>query len=367
MAVRTIDLRDVSDDFDDWYRAHQRDLIAYCARFLHDEAAAADVAQEALFRAWSRREQFSGSAQVRPWLWRVARNLCIDNIRSRQRLVPSDTLPERQAGDGSDPALRLVLEDERRDVRQALSRLSDRHQQLLYRRDVEGVAYEELASDLGVSVEGARAVLFRARRCLQHQLKAISEGAAAGLVGVRLALHGLGRRLGSQPVAAAVQPLVAAALAVGLSATVSGAAPSVTPAAPAPAAVSPVMQPVAAVAGAATPTAAPAASAPQTPDPAVPVAEAPTVASPDTIVVAPVAQVAVSLETAGEASALVHVPFVEGDAGQFGIVAYREEGAAPSTVLSSADDALATTCATATAVCATTEQATNPNIMGVGI
>ena len=366
MALRTIDLRDVSDDFEDWYRAHQRDLIGYCARFLHDEAAAADVAQEALFRAWSRREQFSGTAEVRPWLWRVARNLCIDNIRSRQRLVPSDTLPERQAGDVYDPSFGLVLEDERRDVRQALSQLSDRHQELLYRRDVEGVAYEELASDLGVSVEGARAVLFRARRCLQHQLKAITEGAAAGLAGVRLALHGLGRRFGAQPVASAVQPLVAAAIAVGLSATVSGATPAATPAAAAPAAVAPVVQPVAAVAAAPAPAAAPMAVA-GAPAAAAPVVEAPPVARPEAIVVAPVAEVAVSLETAGEASALVQVPLVEGDAGQFGIVSYREEGAEPSAVLSAADDVLASTCAAAAAVCDATEQATNLDIMGAGI
>lgn len=366
MAVRTIDLRDVSDDFDDWYRAHQRDLIAYCARFLHDEAAAADVAQEALFRAWSRRDQFSGAAQVRPWLWRVARNLCIDNIRSRQRLVPSDTLPERQAGDGYDPSVRLVLEDERRDVRQALSRLSDRHQELLYRRDVEGVAYEEIASDLGVSVEGARAVLFRARRCLQHQLKAITEGAAAGLAGVRLALHGLSRRVGAQPVATAVQPLVAAALAVGLSATVSGAAPSATPTVPASTTFAPVVQPVAAVTTAAAPTAAPAAVA-QARVVATQVAEASPVAAPEATVVAPVAQVAVSLETAGEASAVVQAPLVEGDAGTFGIVAYREEGAEPSAVLSAADDVLATSCAAAAAVCGAAEQATNLNIMGAGL
>ena len=367
MALRTVDLRDVSDDFEDWYRAHQRDLIAYCARFLHDEAAAADVAQEALFRAWSRREQFSGTAEVRPWLWRVARNLCIDNIRSRQRMVPSDTLPERQASDGYDPSLPLVLEEERRDVRRALSQLSDRHQDLLYRRDVEGVAYEDLANELGVSVEGARAVLFRARRCLQHQLKSIAEGAAAGVVGLRVVLNGLARRLAAQPVASAVQPLAAAIVAVGLaSAASAGASPAVATAVT-PTVDAPAAHTAAAVAHFA---AAPVAGvAPVVDTATAPIAEAPPAAAPEAVVVAPVAEVAVSFETAGEASAIVQVPGVEGEQGQFGVVSYREAGDQPSEVLAAADDVLATTCAAAAGVCDTAEAATNLSLGpgGVGL
>jgi RNA polymerase sigma-70 factor, ECF subfamily len=140
---------------------------------LQDGAAAADVAQETLFRAWSHRDRFTEPTQVRPWLWRVAHNLCIDAIRLRRRMVPSDTLPDEPSTDRTaEPGRRLELEDERRSVRDALNELSPRHRELLVRRELDGEAYEDLAAEMGVSVEGARAVLFRARRCLQHQLDA---------------------------------------------------------------------------------------------------------------------------------------------------------------------------------------------------
>ena len=177
MAAIVVDLRDApaADGFDGWFRAHREALEAYCARFLQDNAAAADVAQEAMFRAWSHRDRFTDAAQVRPWLWRVARNLCIDAIRVRRRVVPSDRLPEQASTDRTnEPGRRLELEDERRTVRAALRGLSPRHRELLLRRELEGVAYEDLAAEMGVSVEGARAVLFRARRCLQHQLDTIA-------------------------------------------------------------------------------------------------------------------------------------------------------------------------------------------------
>jgi RNA polymerase sigma-70 factor (ECF subfamily) len=178
---QVVDLRSDpgANDFDDWYRSHHRQLESYCARFLHDEAAAADVAQEALLRAWTRRDTFTGPEQVRPWLWRVARNLCIDTIRLRQRTLPSAAIPDRPAGDAADPTKPIEVEEDRRTVRAALKVLSVRHRTLLMRRDVYGVGYEDLADELGLSVEGARAVVFRARRCLQHHYTALREVAVA--------------------------------------------------------------------------------------------------------------------------------------------------------------------------------------------
>jgi RNA polymerase sigma-70 factor (ECF subfamily) len=165
-----------SDDvFESWYRSHQRSLESYCTRFLRDRATAADVTQETLLRAWIRRNEFVSEAQVRPWLFRVAHNLCIDTIRSRSRVVPSDSIPERE-GEGGDPVSPIEREAVANDVRRAMDGLSERHQRLLYLREVQGVAYDELAAQMGVTVEGARAVLFRARRCLQQRLERIEAG-----------------------------------------------------------------------------------------------------------------------------------------------------------------------------------------------
>ena len=175
MALRATLVRDHDQDvFEDWYRAHNRPLQSYCTRFLQDTAAAADVTQEALLRAWTRRHEFASDAHVRPWLWRVARNLCIDTIRARQRVVPSESLPD-QAGEGGDPFAPFEQEDDRQAVQLAMGALSERHRHLLYLREVQGVGYDELAAQMGVTNEGARAVLFRARRCLQQSLERLGD------------------------------------------------------------------------------------------------------------------------------------------------------------------------------------------------
>lgn len=163
--------------FDDWYRSYSVPLRACCRRILGDDAAAQDVVQETLLRAWTNREQFVSQAQVAPWLWVVARNLCRDQLRRRKHVVVSDSLPEI-ADDRADPARGVEVEIERKAVRAALGSLSHRHREVLVLRDVRGLDYEELASRLGVSPTGARAVLFRARRSLKNALS--SSGDALG-------------------------------------------------------------------------------------------------------------------------------------------------------------------------------------------
>jgi hypothetical protein len=98
---------------------------------------------------------------------------------------------------------------------------------MLYLRDVEGLDYSELASQLGVSEEGARAVLFRARRGLRSLLQAAGQGTLGvfGLArlriraGVRRVLH---HARTVEPAAQAAQSLGVLALAAGLALAGSG-------------------------------------------------------------------------------------------------------------------------------------------------
>src|SRR5689334_329454 len=122
-ALRVVDDGDAL--FEDWYREHSHGLKQWCMRLLGDEAAAQDVVQETLLRAWTRRDKFPESGQVGPWLWHVARNLCLDNLRRRKRLVISDNLPEAP-DDRADPTRPMEVEQERAAVREALGELSDR-------------------------------------------------------------------------------------------------------------------------------------------------------------------------------------------------------------------------------------------------
>ena len=62
-------------------------LTAYCARMLGSPAEGEDAAQEALVRAWRGLDRFAGDCSLRSWLYRIATNVCVDQLRRRRRVV----------------------------------------------------------------------------------------------------------------------------------------------------------------------------------------------------------------------------------------------------------------------------------------
>jgi DNA-directed RNA polymerase specialized sigma24 family protein len=68
---------------------HRGELHGYCRRLLASSDGAEDALQEALLRAWRARSNFAGRATFRTWLYRIATNACLDEMR-RDRWRPAD-------------------------------------------------------------------------------------------------------------------------------------------------------------------------------------------------------------------------------------------------------------------------------------
>src|SRR5437773_9778941 len=74
--------------------SHRRELTAYCYRMLASPFEAEDAVQETLLRAWRARERFEGRSAVRSWLYRIATNVCLDLLGSKERRArPMDLGP----------------------------------------------------------------------------------------------------------------------------------------------------------------------------------------------------------------------------------------------------------------------------------
>jgi RNA polymerase sigma-70 factor (ECF subfamily) len=77
--------------------AHRADLVGYCYRMLASPFEAEDAVQETMLRAWKAYDRFEGRAAMRTWLHRIATNVCLDMLRSRQhRARPMDLGPARE-------------------------------------------------------------------------------------------------------------------------------------------------------------------------------------------------------------------------------------------------------------------------------
>jgi RNA polymerase sigma-70 factor (ECF subfamily) len=167
------------------------ELRGYCYRMLGSAFDADDAVQETIVKAWQGLDRFEGRASARSWLYRIATNVCLDALRSRQRRAlpmdlggpvpattpPVDTLPETHwlepvpEGDvvpaDADPAQRAVLQDTvRLAFVAALQHLPPRQRAVLILREVLCWQAAEVAELLDTSVASVNSALQRARATL---------------------------------------------------------------------------------------------------------------------------------------------------------------------------------------------------------
>jgi RNA polymerase sigma-70 factor, ECF subfamily len=158
------------------YSHYAKALHGYVEQFCPDRASADDIVQETFIRAWRHLPQLSADDRpVRPWLFRVARNLLIDaNRAARDRPMSA---PEPPAEIGTDSGLDEVLD--RQLVSAALQHLSPAHQSVLAETFYHGETMATVARELGIPHGTARSRLHYALDAMRKELQ--ERDAIAGL------------------------------------------------------------------------------------------------------------------------------------------------------------------------------------------
>jgi RNA polymerase sigma-70 factor, ECF subfamily len=146
--------------FEALYRSSRDDVYSYVATLLRDRAAAEDITAQAFERAYRRRRTFDRRrGEERAWLFGIARNAALDELRRRRRLAtlvgdPED-VAEPTAEDHAEVALRRTA------VQAALGSLSAREREIVALKFHAGLSGAELAQVLGVSESNAATMLHR--------------------------------------------------------------------------------------------------------------------------------------------------------------------------------------------------------------
>ncbi|MBI3002354.1 MAG: RNA polymerase sigma factor [candidate division NC10 bacterium] len=155
------------------YRRYERRLLGFLIPYLGDPALAEDLLQETFLRVYRRRAAYEPRGAFRTWLFAIARNLALDQIRRRRGSPEATPLPQEEGVAGTDPGLvpdptpdPLGVLVERRTaaaLRAALLDLPEADRAVILLSRLEGLRYHEIAEVLGSS-EGA--VKVRAHRAL---------------------------------------------------------------------------------------------------------------------------------------------------------------------------------------------------------
>jgi RNA polymerase sigma-70 factor (ECF subfamily) len=172
------------DAFQELVERYQRKVYSICYGMLKNQQDSLDVSQDVFIKVFRYLENFNHSSSFYTWLYRITVNKCIDFIRKQKRrseIDYDDAIGRSGEIEGDENILPSTLgiqpdrvyarKELREKMLEALDTLSEKHRTILILREVEGLAYEEIADVLGVSKGTVMSRLYHARRYFQDAIK----------------------------------------------------------------------------------------------------------------------------------------------------------------------------------------------------
>ncbi len=145
-------------------RRYEKRLYNYVRRLIDDPSEAEDLVQETLIRVYQHAKRFKQDGHFRPWVYRIATNLCRDQQRYRRRrkLVSLDeqdsgidkgaTTAGRLASQAPNPREEAAAHELAGRLQEALTALPMKHRTVFLMARYEGLSYEEIAETLHIPI-----------------------------------------------------------------------------------------------------------------------------------------------------------------------------------------------------------------------
>jgi RNA polymerase sigma-70 factor (ECF subfamily) len=161
---------------------YKQPVMNFIFRSLRDEIEAEDLAQNVFLQAWKSRGRYKQTAKFSTWLFTIARNLCLNEIRRRSRHpaesieeahAEHDDQPRQQYEDKSQiaPPDKLLHGELARKIEEALAELPENQRAAILLCRQDELSYEEIAEVLDCSLSATKSLIHRGRETLKEKLK----------------------------------------------------------------------------------------------------------------------------------------------------------------------------------------------------
>jgi RNA polymerase sigma-70 factor (ECF subfamily) len=170
--------RDDRAAFEALFRKHAAAITGFALSFVGSRARAEELAQETFVHLYRARKNYKPQARFSTWLYRIATNLCVSEMRrpEHRSIVPApsppdaegdpiDRLADPMAMSGEDAA---VVSESIDRLREGLQKLPAQQRAALLLARAEGLSYDEVAAALGCSVAAVKSLIHRATVTLRE-------------------------------------------------------------------------------------------------------------------------------------------------------------------------------------------------------
>jgi RNA polymerase sigma-70 factor, ECF subfamily len=169
------------DAYEELVRRHQHRIYGLCYHLTSNHEDAADLAQDAMIKAWKALRSFKGDSSFYTWLYRIAYNTVLNHLKQRRHRTPHLSLDDLDFNAEHTPELLELISTitPRRDVglaelhqklNEAMQRLSEEHRTVVTLHDIQGLPHDTIAEILQCNPGTVRSRLHYARQQLQGLL-----------------------------------------------------------------------------------------------------------------------------------------------------------------------------------------------------
>ena len=152
--------------FDELYKRHRQPLFNFICRFLQDAALAEDVFQETYMRVLENADRFKPRSKFSTWLYTVAHNLCMDELRRQKMSIPAEQIAAPRPA--RDPHDHLLAREAAATAHQLLAALQPHLRASVVLRVLRDCSQEETAKIVGVPVGTVKSRLHHALKQLRR-------------------------------------------------------------------------------------------------------------------------------------------------------------------------------------------------------
>jgi RNA polymerase sigma-70 factor, ECF subfamily len=165
---------------------HRTPVVRFLFRMVQNQAVAEELAQEVFLRVYRSRASYEPTAKFTTWLFRIATNLALNQLRNGSGERSTESLDETYEGSEGDPVRQaedrtpnieqhLMREARLQQVREAIAALPEKQRAAVLMHKYEGMDYAQIGKILNASESAVKSLLFRAYEKLRERLAHLNE------------------------------------------------------------------------------------------------------------------------------------------------------------------------------------------------
>jgi RNA polymerase sigma-70 factor (ECF subfamily) len=154
------------------YNRYTSGVYVFCVKMLLDKEQAQDVMQETFLRVYENRDRLLKTDSFKAWLFTIARNQCLNQLRRSTRQVQFDESVEMPAGADS-PVVSLEKDEQVEIVAHFLRQLKPEYREVIILREYQNLSYDEIAAVTRSTLSAVKSRLFKARRKLADYIEPV--------------------------------------------------------------------------------------------------------------------------------------------------------------------------------------------------